>query len=117
MGYTYECTICGQGCGSKNHLEKHIAQVHEKQRPFQCEICGSSFFSKEHVKRHVLAVHEKKKSYNCHLCNVSFAAKGNLKAHILSVHEGIKNIKKVNQNQRASQMRSLKMENLMPDIK
>ena len=112
----FKCSLCSYCCVIKGQLAYHIARVHEKKKPFQCEICSSWFATPEHVRRHTKEVHEKNKDHDCHLCNVSFAAKGNLKAHILSVHEGIKNIRKLNQNQRASQMRSLKMEDSIPDI-
>ena len=84
----HECHLCNKMCSSKQHLRKHIANVHEGKKPqFQCSMCPKIVIS---LKRHVELVHEKIKRYVCTICKAQFGQSHNLKAHVSGVHEGAK---------------------------
>ena len=45
----------------KEHLDRHIAAVHEKKKPFECSLCPRKFGLGDHLNKHIDAVHEKMK--------------------------------------------------------
>ena len=39
-------------------MNKHVASVHEGNRPFKCNICDATFSEKANMKRHIFRIHE-----------------------------------------------------------
>ena len=64
-----------------------IAIIPGLDKTFQCDQCNKQYCQKNHLNRHIASVHDKKKS-ECDQCNKQFSDKGSLKRHISAVHEG-----------------------------
>jgi KRAB domain-containing zinc finger protein len=80
----FKCDVCKYSCFQKCDIEKHKELFHEKQKPLRCDICDYSFLSKSSMKIHVESLHEQKKTFKCDIC---VAQKGDLKKHLEEVHE------------------------------
>ena len=52
-----KCEICGYTCSHKGNVNKHVASVHGKKKPFKCEICQFPFSEKGNMNKHVALVH------------------------------------------------------------
>ena len=68
-------------------MNRHVASVYEKKKPFLCEICDYHCSRKDAMKRHLVSVHEEKKPFKCELCNYRCSRKEHLKFHVQVVHE------------------------------
>ena len=57
----------------KDHLDKHVASVHEGKKPFKCSTCDASFTTKTNLnatlKCHFESILEGKKPYKCNICD------------------------------------------------
>ena len=53
-----ECSICNKVFDNGNYLEYHIADVHERKKPFQCEICNYKFARKLTLEKHLSSKHK-----------------------------------------------------------
>lgn len=82
-----DCEVCGSRFLRKHHLERHIQNIHEGQRPWTCDQCGFSFHQKPNLERHIMTVHEDQKPFRCNVCDMAFGRKGVLKKHVQMVHE------------------------------
>ncbi|XP_023326608.1 zinc finger protein 711 [Eurytemora carolleeae] len=80
----YECGDCGYSCYLKTDLERHILNVHDKQRS-PCPICGKSYSD---LRQHIRLVHEGHK-LQCPECNKKYT---NLSQHISKVHKKSRNL-------------------------
>ena len=83
----YKCTICDDNFSSNQTLSRHIASVHDIQKPFKCSLCDASFIQNSVLKTHVAIVHKGQKPFKCSICNASFSASYSVKTHIATVHE------------------------------
>ena len=87
----YRCEYCiDSSFGTKQHLNRHIKSVHEKQKDYICANCGKSFSQAPHLKTHIHTVHEGNRDYKCIPCEKSFSQAYNLRKHIDKNHEGQK---------------------------
>ena len=50
----YKCAECGYSCYLKTDLERHLTNVHEKQRT-PCPVCGKRYSD---LRQHIRLVHE-----------------------------------------------------------
>ena len=80
------CSFCNKSFSGKSNLNKHVAAVHYKVKPFSCTLCEKSFAQKRNLTRHVDVVHLKLKSLSCTLCNLYFARQTHLTQHENAVH-------------------------------
>jgi hypothetical protein len=55
--------LCPYKCVDKGDLNKHIAVVHEKKRPFLCSLCTYKSGQKKDLTKHIAGAHEKKKTF------------------------------------------------------
>ena len=53
-----KCSLCSYKFDHKEHLDRHIAAVHEKKKPFECSLCLRKFGLDDHLNKHIEAVHE-----------------------------------------------------------
>lgn len=54
--------------------------------PYRCKYCDRSFSISSNLQRHVRNIHNKEKPFKCHLCNRCFGQQTNLDRH-LKKHE------------------------------
>ena len=78
--FVHKCGTCAKVFKLKHQLKRHIAAVHDEEKPFKCQTCNKTFSQKANLNQHISAVHEGKKPYICKICNVSFT-KRHMKAH------------------------------------
>ena len=50
----YKCAECGYSCYLKTDLERHLTNVHQKQRT-ACPVCGKRYSD---LRQHIRLVHE-----------------------------------------------------------
>jgi len=81
------CPHCQTPFSRKSNLNRHIRQVHLRQRPHQCKLCDMSFGQKSTLKTHLRFVHEKAKPFACDQCSSKFGQVGDLNRHCLTVHQ------------------------------
>jgi KRAB domain-containing zinc finger protein len=58
---------------------RHVASVHEEEKPIKCDICDYRFSQKSQMKRHVASVHEEEKPFKCDICEYSFSQKSHIR--------------------------------------
>ena len=56
------CSICYVSCSQKIRFKRHMASVHEGNKPYNCSMCSFRCTIKTNLKPHVEAVHEGRKS-------------------------------------------------------
>ncbi|PWY89817.1 C2H2 finger domain protein Ezf [Aspergillus heteromorphus CBS 117.55] len=49
---TYPCAICGQVCGRKTDLKRHVDCIHYRVRNFGCDQCGQLYTRQDTLSRH-----------------------------------------------------------------
>ena len=90
----FQCSICFKGFAVKGTLKRHIALVHEKNKPIQCPLCPTRFGVPSELKNHIAIVHENKndtqknKPNQCPNCPARFEYRGELNNHLNLVHGG-----------------------------
>lgn len=86
--HTQVCPRCGLSIkGKKSNLMRHIANIHDKARPFVCTEpnCKVRFQNQSNLKRHVSLVHNQR-MYSCDLCTRSFKSEKVYIEHTQSAH-------------------------------
>jgi len=76
--HTYHCSLCTYKSIRKEHLVRHINNVHTDHRPFLCDICGQSFKRKDALSQHKIThVDKLNRNYNIHctICKKPFRSK------------------------------------------
>ena len=84
------CNICHKSYTLKCTLNRHMRNVHKKEKRFSCDICHRSFSEKYILSQHVKQVHEGEKPLSCNVCHRSFSRKYYLSQHVKQIHEGEK---------------------------
>ena len=72
------------------NLDRHISEVHKKEKNFLCQECPKSFTQKKSLDLHVRKVHTLEKPYPCEQCDLCFVSTHTLKMHIIAKHNGEK---------------------------
>ena len=83
----FKCENCNLFFAKNQHLNAHIASVHEGKKPYQCDICVTSFKTEQNLDEHILSVHEGNKPAHCGACIEGFSSLITLKKHLASVHK------------------------------
>ena len=64
----FACPECNVVFRQTGNLRKHVAEIHQKSKPFRCGVCGN-YFSRKHARdTHLKAVHHKLRPFECSLC-------------------------------------------------
>ena len=58
MEISLKCEVCDYRSSQKGDLNKHVASVHEVNKPFKYDICDYSCSQKSHSKKNVESDHE-----------------------------------------------------------
>ena len=82
----YACDHCTKRFKRKPDLANHVRCVHQGNY-FTCSICNNSFHSQRNLDRHIAVVHDQNKPFECGACGLSFARKERLKQHIERSHQ------------------------------
>ena len=81
----FRCNFCDKRFLSRNNLNIHTKEIHEKRKDFQCEICEIAFSRKSLYSKHMESHDETQKytnqSYRCNLCEKVFSSQFKLKKH------------------------------------
>jgi len=80
----YKCGDCGYSCYLKTDLERHIMNVHDKNRT-PCPICGKRYSD---LRQHIRLVHEGHK-LECPQCHKKYT---NLSQHLNKMHKKTKTV-------------------------
>lgn len=89
-GRVWKCDQCGKLIrGKRSNLNRHIANKHEKKRPFACDEdkCTKKFQTRLNLERHKNLVHVGRPE-RCQFCSRTFKTKEKLIKHVESVHHG-----------------------------
>ena len=82
------CNICTKAFGRKEHLARHIQDMHNTfDKPYKCDKCDDSFKRKDGLAKHVRFVHNKETNFCCQICTKTFGRKSCLIRHVTDVHE------------------------------
>ncbi len=91
----FNCTKCGKVFSYAAARDRHIQEIHEKEKSFKCPECQRAFSRKYRVKEHYEAVHGKKyeapvedlpNTLFCEMCAVKFSTKRELEKHVRLSH-------------------------------
>eukprot|EP00088_Acartia_fossae_P045335 TRINITY_DN4878_c0_g1_i1.p1 TRINITY_DN4878_c0_g1~~TRINITY_DN4878_c0_g1_i1.p1 ORF type:complete len:504 (+),score=101.29 TRINITY_DN4878_c0_g1_i1:688-2199(+) len=78
---TFSCAKCSKSFPQKYRLNRHIREVHDKEKEYKCNICPSQFFKSSSLLRHKVSVHMDYKPYVCQMCGAAFKDSSGLKYH------------------------------------
>ena len=84
------CAYCGEMIGKKNmtrHIDQKHTE--NRKRKYQCTLCGKGFLSPQHLQDH-MNIHTGAKPYMCKYCGSTYASMGNWRMHERTVHLGHK---------------------------
>ena len=86
LRYLCDHSDCQLRFPSNIHLQRHLKQVHQKERE-KCTICKKKV---SNLKSHIKLVHDKIKDYQCPECEKSFQTRSHLKKHVTQIHLGLR---------------------------
>ena len=82
----FPCDQCEKVFSRNQHLQAHIAAIHEENSRFECKECKKRFTISHNLKRHMESVHEKLRKYQCDMCEKTYSESRDLKSHKAVVH-------------------------------
>ena len=85
----FECKECGFRLISRNELNNHINNMHEKIKKYSCSMCPEMFTSSKRVRDHILKMHTHSKKYSCRFCRMPFMEHTSCQQHEMT-HTGEK---------------------------
>jgi len=79
----FPCGQCVKSFPQKYRLNRHVREVHDKEKLFMCEHeqCSAKFFKSSSLLRHMVSVHIEYRPYNCKMCTAAFKDNKALKYH------------------------------------
>ena len=83
---TYRCNICEFQTKYNGKLKKHNLCHSSTNLGHDCHICDATFDSKQGLDRHMINAHNKEKGFKCKHCNFKSGNRQNLKLHE-KIHE------------------------------
>ncbi len=66
------CEIFPKAFSRSADLKTHVAEVHEKIKPFKCTLCSYASSRSVDLKYHISTVHEKERKHICDLCDKEY---------------------------------------------
>jgi len=86
MEENLRCSQCLKKFSNEAKLNRHIKNVHNKERPHQCNQCSKNYSEGYKLTRHIKIVHNKERPYQCNQCLRKFGQSDKLTMHIKIVH-------------------------------
>ena len=84
VGANNICTICNTAFQIPTKFQEHMAEVHQKHKPYMCSLCGKCYAGHSGLSLHLQA-HDGK-SYVCPICNSKFSQNSTMKRHLKCMH-------------------------------
>lgn len=82
----FRCNVCGNHFSRKHARDTHLKAVHHKLRPFECSICLKRYKNRSDLNKHMRTVERREKPHVCAVCNRAFGERGKLKRH-MAIHD------------------------------
>lgn len=89
----FQCTECKRGYHRRQHLQRHVAEVHQNQhrteRPLRCDHCDRQFKTAWGLRRHQVRIkkqeseHQRVRQHPCEICKARFFNIDDLERHSL----------------------------------
>ena len=77
----YKCDFCGKSFPQPYRKNRHVLEVHKKEKRHNCKFCEKSFFKLSSAKRHELT-HVCHETWKCSKCQKVFKDQSSLKYHV-----------------------------------
>lgn len=82
FGIRHKCHLCSALLASKEYLNRHIRNAHNRVTRYSCMYCEKSYTSKHSLRSHVNVIHEDNKhSFQCNTCDKVFLRQSSLYCH------------------------------------
>lgn len=78
------CKQCGKVFGTGVKLQRHMNQVHIKEKKMTCQFCGKGFDDKSNLRQHI-QTHTGDKPC-CDICKITFRSRRKLCSHMMEKH-------------------------------
>ena len=79
----FPCDECDKSFTQRGNLERHISNIHTKEKPYVCNICHKNFSDGGSLTRH-RRIHTGQMPYSCTTCPKKFTDQSNCIKHIQS---------------------------------
>lgn len=93
--FLHQCEQCCYKTHRKEHLVRHVNNVHGNKRPFLCHLCGKAFKRGDallqHYQTHSEIVPSENSSFKCNVCEKTFRSHSHLLEH-QAVHSDTRSI-------------------------
>ena len=84
LKWAKKCNHCGKMFGCNRKLQRHISQVHVRDKQLVCQFCGKCFSDPSNLRQHK-QTHTGGKP-TCDVCKVTFRSRRKLCEHMLEAH-------------------------------
>ena len=83
----HKCPECDYVSTHRDHVNRHLKQVHLKIRDVNCPHCDYATVNRDHLKRHIKRKHDKVRDIECPFCiDYQATTKDQLRAHVARKH-------------------------------
>ena len=76
----FSCSECDSSFVEKADRDKHVNNIHKKERNHQCSFCHKKYFSLALLRSHQ-RIHTQEKPFECRFCPKTFSQRTACKAH------------------------------------
>jgi len=80
----FKCDGCTKVFPASYRLNRHVREVHNKEKSHKCHLCPKQFFKSTSLLRHKVGVHSKLRPFVCQFCSAGFKDQTALKYHTVN---------------------------------